>query len=98
MLNKANREIPMNIPALEGREVYQGEFAVEPKMHRAGRPVAKYNKGGADKLLASIDEAIEKTGLKDGMTVSFHHHFRNGDYVMKMVMERIQAKVLKTSP
>ena len=43
MLNKANREIPMNIPALEGREVYQGEFAVEPKMHRAGRPVAKYN-------------------------------------------------------
>mgnify|MGYP000001878863 FL=1 len=95
MLNKANREIPMNIPALEGREVYQGEFAVEPKMHRAGRPVAKYNKGGADKLLASIDEAIEKTGLKDGMTVSFHHHFRNGDYVMKMVMERIQAKGIK---
>lgn len=64
MLNKANREIPMNIPALEGREVYQGEFAVEPKMHRAGRPVAKYNKGGADKLLASIDEAIEKNRPK----------------------------------
>lgn len=60
MLNKANREIPMDLPALAGREVYQGEFAVEPKVRRAGRPVAKYNQGGADKLLSSIDEAIEK--------------------------------------
>ena len=48
------------------------------------------------KYLASIDEAIEKGWRKDGMTLSFHHHLRNGDYVMKMVMERVQAKALKT--
>ena len=29
------------------------------------------------KLLGSLKEAIEKTGLKDGMTISFHHHMRN---------------------
>ena len=29
------------------------------------------------------------------MTLSFHHHLRNGDYVMKMVMERVQAKGIK---
>ena len=39
MLNKAGRDIPMNLPSLQGREVYQGEFAVTPKAHRAGRPV-----------------------------------------------------------
>ena len=39
MLNKVGRDIPTNIPALEGREVYQGEFAIEPKAHRAGKPV-----------------------------------------------------------
>ncbi|MBR3154825.1 MAG: hypothetical protein IKF10_07465, partial [Lachnospiraceae bacterium] len=33
------------------------------------------------KLINSIEEAIRATGLKDGMTVSFHHHLRNGDYV-----------------
>ena len=26
------------------------------------------------KLLASIKEAIEKCELRDGMTISFHHH------------------------
>ena len=41
------------------------------------------------KLVASIREAIIASGLKDGMTVSFHHHMRNGDYVLNMVMEEI---------
>ena len=94
MLNKVGRDIPTNIPALEGREVYQGEFAIEPKVHRAGKPV-HMSRVGTNKVLASIDEAIEKAGVKDGMTLSFHHHLRNGDYVMKMVMERVQAKGIK---
>ena len=41
------------------------------------------------KLVASIREAIIASGLKDGMTVSFHHHLRNGDVVLNMVMEEI---------
>ncbi len=41
------------------------------------------------KLLGSLREAIEKTGLKDGMTISFHHHFREGDFVINMVMDEI---------
>ena len=31
------------------------------------------------KLVNSIREAVQLAGLKDGMTVSFHHHLRNGD-------------------
>ena len=41
------------------------------------------------KLVNSIREAVQLAGLKDGMTVSFHHHLRNGDYVLNMVMETI---------
>ena len=41
------------------------------------------------KLVRSIREAITLSGLKDGMTVSFHHHLRNGDFVLNMVMEQI---------
>ena len=41
------------------------------------------------KVVASLREAIERAGLKDGMTVSFHHHLRNGDYVLNMVMQEI---------
>ena len=43
------------------------------------------------KLIGTIREAIEKTGLKDGMTISFHHHMRNGDYVLNMVLEEAAA-------
>ncbi len=39
-----------------------------------------------DKLLPSIREAIRQCGLRDGMTVSFHHHLRDGDGVLPMVM------------
>ena len=39
------------------------------------------------KLVASIKEAIEKCELRDGMTISFHHHMRNGDYVLNMVLD-----------
>lgn len=42
-----------------------------------------------DKLVRTIREAITLSGLKDGMTVSFHHHLRNGDYVLNLVMEQI---------
>ena len=31
------------------------------------------------KLVKTIREAITLAGLKDGMTISFHHHLRNGD-------------------
>ena len=43
------------------------------------------------KLVGSIREAIEKAGLKDGMTISFHHHMRNGDYVLNMVLAEAAA-------
>ena len=42
-----------------------------------------------NKLVKSIQEAVKLSGLKDGMTVSFHHHLRNGDFVLNMVMEQI---------
>ena len=41
------------------------------------------------KVVSSLREAMERAGLKDGMTVSFHHHLRNGDYVLNMVMQEI---------
>ena len=41
----------------------------------------------SNKIVKTLREAVELSGLKDGMTVSFHHHLRNGDYVLNMVME-----------
>ena len=47
------------------------------------------------KLVTSLREAIRLSGLRDGMTVSFHHHLRNGDFVLNSVMEEIAAEGLR---
>ena len=47
------------------------------------------------KVVNSIREAIQLSGLRDGMTVSFHHHLRNGDFVLNMVMEQVAALGIK---
>lgn len=39
--------------------------------------------------VVTLEEAIRKSGLKDGMTISFHHHFRSGDKVINMVVDKL---------
>ncbi len=39
--------------------------------------------------VVTLEEAIRKSGLKDGMTVSFHHHFRGGDKVLNLVVAKL---------
>lgn len=48
-----------------------------------------------NKVVNSIKEAVRLAGVKDGMTVSFHHHLRNGDFVLNMVMEEIAGQGIK---
>ena len=43
------------------------------------------------KVVASLREAISLCGLKSGMSISFHHHLRNGDYTLNRVMDEIAA-------
>ena len=40
-----------------------------------------------DKIIKTIPDVIKESGLKSGMTISFHHHLRNGDYLLNMVLD-----------
>jgi citrate lyase subunit alpha/citrate CoA-transferase len=42
-----------------------------------------------NKIVESLEKAIELAGLKDGMTISFHHHFRNGDHIVNLVVDTL---------
>lgn len=42
------------------------------------------------KEYSDIKSAIKASPLEDGMTISFHHHLRNGDFVLNMVMAAIE--------
>ena len=45
----------------------------------------------AMKIVASLREAISLCGLKSGMSISFHHHLRNGDYTLNLGMDEIDS-------
>ena len=40
-----------------------------------------------NKKVASLKEALVKAGLRDGMTISTHHHFRNGDLIANQIFD-----------
>ncbi|MCD4682538.1 MAG: citrate lyase subunit alpha [Bacteroidales bacterium] len=47
---------------------------------------ANYPSDG-NKTVSSLKEALVKAGLKDGMTISTHHHFRNGDIIANQIFD-----------
>ena len=94
MINKVGRDIPDELIGRHG--VYMGAGYRDGETYtKCGVNVRICEKPQGSKLVGSIREAIEKCGMKDGMTVSFHHHFRDGDYVASMVMKEIKAMGIK---
>ena len=49
-----------------------------------------------NKIVPSLEEAIRRTGLRDGMTISFHHHFRNGDHIINQVVALLTKMGFRT--
>ncbi len=68
------------VERLEGMERYEG-FA-----HRSPW-LAEPEKKRGRKRVASIEEAVRNSGLKDGGTISFHHGFREGDKIINLVCD-----------
>ncbi|WP_026478483.1 citrate lyase subunit alpha [Alkaliphilus transvaalensis] len=93
-INKIGREVPAFIEGIGELKPYQGPFSVEPTKRRFGRKLSVITPKES-KLLNNIEEAIKKTGLTDGMTISFHHHFREGDYIVNLVMDTIAKLGIK---
>ena len=86
--NAAGRMVPTII---NGREhvAFQGVGKYQPKGNKAAPPVVSCKDYPADgnKVVGSLKEALIACGLKDGMTISTHHHFRNGDLVAVPVFD-----------
>ena len=45
--------------------------------------------------IIEFKDVFDKLDLHDGMTISFHHHLRNGDFVLNMVMKEIHNRGIK---
>lgn len=90
MQNAVGREIPEEILRLTGKKPFRGTHSCDGKEFRKVGPKTRcvINSDG-DKRVASIREVLLKCGIHDGMTLGFHHHFRNGDKVLNLVMQEV---------
>ncbi|MCF8303531.1 MAG: citrate lyase subunit alpha [Bacteroidales bacterium] len=88
MKNAVGRLVPDQI---NGEKVipFKGVGKHVPEGRKYAPPIptcADYPDDG-NKLVSNLKEALVKAGLKDGMTISTHHHFRNGDLIANQVFD-----------
>lgn len=91
--NALGREVPTKVNDRETTP-FLGVGKFKPTGRKVGPPIptsAEYK----NKVLQSLDEAFDKTGLRNGMTISFHHHLRNGDFLVNLVVDKLAQKGLK---
>ncbi|UCE06951.1 MAG: citrate lyase subunit alpha [bacterium] len=86
--NAAGRLVPKSI---NGKAVipFQGVGKYRSVGRKAAPPIASCADYPADgnKVVPDLETALLKAGIKDGMTISTHHHFRNGDLVANQVFD-----------
>ena len=96
MINAVGRDIPEEILEMTGKEVFQGNHYRDGYVYKKDGPYTKCVVNNTQsKLVANIHDVLVKCGIKDGMTLGFHHHFREGDYIVNMVMEEVHKMGIK---
>ena len=86
--NAADRKVPALVNGVKAIP-FKGVSRYSPKGVKAAPPIRSCNDypSSGNKVVGSLKEALKKCGVKNGMTISNHHHFRNGDLVMNQVFE-----------
>lgn len=85
--------IPEHIPGYGPVTAFSGVDA--PAAARPGVPKPARPSRSRSKLREDLTALMDELDLKDGMTFSFHHHLRNGDYVLNKVMAEVHRLGLK---
>lgn len=96
MLNAVGRDIPEEVLKETGKTVFQGSKRLNgAEYKKASVPSHARIGGSGSKLEENLTEVLQKCNAHDGMTISFHHHFREGDLVAMQVMHAIHDLGLK---
>ena len=94
--NAAGRLVPTTVNG-EKQIPYKGIGKHKPTGRMAAPPIRSCVDYPADgnKIAKNLKEALKKAGLKDGMTISTHHHLRNGDVVTNLLFDTIKSMGIK---
>ena len=81
---------------LYGKEVITNPFmGIKSTENEPRKMIDEVLSTRKDKLMPSIESVFDAIPVRDGMTLSFHHHLRNGDHVANKVFEVIKRRNLK---
>ena len=93
---RVSNEMLKNIKGYETREAYVSPYDSLTEDRKVASDSSNIKEQvRRDKLVSSLREAIEKCEIKDGMTISFHHHFRAGDKLLMQVVDILAEMGLK---
>jgi citrate lyase subunit alpha/citrate CoA-transferase len=96
VINAAGRAVPLEI---NGKAVipFKGVGGYRPSGNKYGPPIPTCADfpGDGNKVVSSLEEALSRCGLRDGMTISTHHHLRDGDLVSNKVFDLASAMGVK---
>jgi citrate lyase subunit alpha/citrate CoA-transferase len=87
-VNALGRRVPTVFNGAE-HTPFRGVGGYRPDRARHGPPIrtSQDYPANGDKRVPTLEAALERCGLKDGMVLSTHHHLRDGDRVALMALE-----------
>ena len=96
-LNSLGRKVPLELPGVGSFAPYMSPFAMLGRAGTFGGTQMQLRRPlrARSKVVENIEKAVELSGLQNGMTISFHHHLRNGDAVMPMVLDILEKMGFK---
>lgn len=96
--NKAGRLVPLYVNGIK-QTPFKGVDKYKPKSKKAAPRISTcvdFPKDG-NKVVKNLKKALELSGIKDGMTISTHHHLRNGDLVTNHLFDVIHSMGIKNT-
>jgi citrate lyase subunit alpha/citrate CoA-transferase len=94
--NAAGRLVPTTVNGKK-QIPFKGVNKYKPKYSKAAPAVHScidFPEDG-NKVQKNLREALKKAGLKNGMTISTHHHLRNGDALTNILFDTIKKMGVK---
>lgn len=96
VVNAIGRRVPTVVNG-EPQVAYRGVGQYAPRGRKYGPPIRSCRDYPADgdKRVPDLQTALERCGLKDGMTISTHHHLRDGDVIAVQALQAAAAMGVK---
>ncbi len=96
IVNAAGRYVPTEVNGVK-QIPFTGINKFRPNGNKA-KPMINscidYPQDG-NKIVKNLKDALKRAGLKDGMTISTHHHLRNGDVLTNILFDTIHELGIK---